>query len=71
MNFFFSQIIELKESVDDIVQNSSLTNPQNYIVYFLVISIFIYILFGIYLSRKEQSNQCLGRKHSISFRRGR
>lgn len=67
----FSQIVESEEFTDNIVENSSLSILQNYIVYFIVTSILIYILTGIYLSRKEQSNECLEKKHSISSRRGR
>jgi hypothetical protein len=68
---FFSRIIESKPPVDTILQNSFLINPQNYIVYVIVTSILIYILFGIYLSREQDLTSDLGRKHSISSRRGR
>ena len=69
--FLFSLVVESKPTVDSVEQTVFITNPQNYIVYTVVTSIVIYILIGIYLSRKEESTEYFGRKHSISSRRGR
>ncbi|CAF0980126.1 unnamed protein product [Rotaria sordida] len=64
-------LIVSSQQIINIEQNSYITNSQNYIVYFIVASILLYILFSIYLSGKQQSTTCLARKHSILPRRDR
>ncbi len=69
-NSLFSQVVESK-LIADIETNSFIPILQNYIVYAIVTSIVIYLLIGICLGRKHEPTGCLGKKHSISTRRGR
>jgi len=59
----------VKPETDKSVVPSWISNPQNYIVYVIVTSTFLYILIGIYRSRKYECQQTVARrKSSISSR---
>ena len=55
----------------DTEKNFLIINIQNFIVYAIVTSLLLYILFGIFLSRHRGSAGYSSRKQSISSRRGR
>ena len=68
--YLFSRQYEFRQ-VDHIERNQSFVNSQNCIVYAIVTSISVYILFSFYSSRKQESTKYLVKKRSMSSRRGR